>query len=158
MRHVNTDGSTFKTRRRVGSDNSLSAEDAEKGAVVAAALNSIALRLAKLEANVPVEAVEFEVAFELADSVATGAGCALGPGSGVGKFVFLEHGFNGPVRWYITSWKRNGSPGQYNISEEENTGSTLNTLALRSSVPGRAVVRVERQQAGIQKDQVTRVQ
>ncbi len=70
--------------------------------------------------------------------------------------VTIAHGFAGPVRWYVTSWKRRGYAGPPALTEIELGGSDANTLVLYSQVPGRAVIRVESHQAGLQRDDTTR--
>lgn len=65
-----------------------------------------------------------------------------------GSLVYLEHRFNGPVRYYVTDWGRIGT-GAYPTSAPvlvRDSSSTSSRLVLRSHVAGRAIIRVERAQ------------
>lgn len=90
-------------------------------------LTGLANRIKALEETRPQEYTEFE---KVCGSSGT---------------VTVQHNFNCPVRFYITSWKGSAAPA---LSLNE-TGSTLNTLVLNSSVAGTAVIRVEKAQIGV---------
>lgn len=98
-------------------------------------LRQTMLRLNKLEANTPPEAVEFEVVVSTA-----------------GALVELVHNFNCPVRWYVVAWGAASGGGlpAAGVSLVQDATSTVDTLFLRSYVAGKAVVRVEPSQAMIE--------
>lgn len=50
----------------------------------------------------------------------------------------LEHGFGGPVRWWVVEWDGAAAAHFY-----KDTSSTNDTLALVSTVAGNAIIRVE---------------
>ena len=89
-------------------------------------LRQVMLRVNKLEAIAGKEGTEFE------------ATCLAG-----GAMVELRHGFNGPVRWYVTKWLRTVGGTVNGASLVESNTSTPNTLFIRSFIQGRAVIRVE---------------
>jgi hypothetical protein len=103
-----------------------------------AELGRIAARIGALEANKSLGVCEFDV--EIPD----------------GGEVVLNHRLGGPVRWYVTSWRRKTAAGLIGLTEVDESGSDSNTLVLYSIVPGRAVIRVELAQAGLLRDQTTR--
>lgn len=138
MKHVNANGTSFKGRRYKSNPQGIDTDAAKDPEAIAKAVNKATERLVAIEATVTTDVTEFEFT---APSLGT---------------IRLNHGFNGPVRWYVTSWKRKGTAGVCSLTEVESGGSDANTLVLYSLSPGRAVVRVERQQAGILRDDTTR--
>lgn len=92
-------------------------------------LRRIGLRITKLEAVAQIEATEFEAVLGSA-----------------GATVELCHNYNGPVRYFVTTWMQlpgNGaSPTTAPILVRDQS-STFKTLVLQSYVVGRAVIRVE---------------
>ncbi len=138
MIHVNSDGTKHRGRRF--KSNPLGVDPSTVGSpeAIARAINKATERLVTLEASTNTEVLEFETVVPYNSSIT------------------LQHNFSGPVRWYVTSWKRKGNPGPWSLTEVELGGSTIDSLVLYSQVPGRAVIRVERVQAGLQRDQTTR--
>jgi hypothetical protein len=90
-------------------------------------LTTLANRIKALEEIRPQEYIEFEKA------------------CGSSGTVTVQHNFNCPVRFYITSWKGSAAPALA-LNESQ---STLNTLVLNSFVAGTAVIRVEKAQIGV---------
>lgn len=92
-------------------------------------MRRLGLRIAKLESLTQVEATEFEVTL-----------------AGNGIMFELCHNYNGPVRYWVTTWMQlpdNGaSPNTAPILVRD-TSSTFKTLVLKSYVVGRAIIRVE---------------
>jgi len=82
---IDSAGSRPKARRQISGGTVLppGASDAE----VARAISDLTKRVSEMEAARNPDAIEFEVNL---------------PASGT---VVLEHGFNGPVRYYVTHWK-----------------------------------------------------
>lgn len=92
-------------------------------------MRTVMLRVNKLEAQVLVEPTEFEV--------------VLGTG---GALVELYHGYNGPVRFWVTTWMQQPDLGASPTTAPvlvRDQSSTFKSLFLQSYVAGRAVIRVE---------------
>lgn len=134
MRFVNGAGTVVKARRAVyggGATQALRADTPEQLSAVLAELMS---RVSDLEAQAGDEATEFEKD--------VGAG---------GAAVKLYHGFGKPVRYYVTYWTRSVG-GAYPTTAPilvAQADSTSDELSLKSYVAGRAIIRVEAAQAGI---------
>ncbi len=139
MKHFNADKTITSGRRSVSGATSVDAETVSDPEALAAALTRTMGRVASLEGSRPSNQAEYEVVCPTNSS------------------IVIPHNLNGPVRWYVTSWKRKTGAGQYDLTELELGGSDANTLVLYSQVPGRAVIRVERQQASLHSDDVARV-
>ncbi|MDD5374476.1 hypothetical protein [Acidithiobacillus sp.] len=129
MRFVGIDNAVGKARRFVSGTASVQDEEVKDAAKLAHILRQTLQRLTDLEARVPKEATEFEVA------TLTGAAT-----------ISLAHNYNGPVRWWVTCWTRPVSLGAYPTTAPilvQDASSDANTLVLQCSTAGRAVVRVE---------------
>lgn len=103
-------------------------EDVKSPGKLTELLRGVMKRLSDIESALPPEATEFEV----------NAGTD-------GAEVRLLHGFNGPVRWYVTTWTQTGGstyPVDAPVFVQDAT-SDSNTLVLRSYSSGKAVIRVE---------------
>lgn len=96
---------------------------------VVRAVRRLGLRITKLEGLVQVEPTEFEV--------------VLGTGGALSE---LYHNYNGPVRYWVTTWMQlpdNGTAPTTAPVLVRDTSSTFKSLFLKSYVAGRAVIRVE---------------
>ena len=87
MMFVNLRGVTDRARRFVSRAASIHDDDVKEPSRLADILRKVSGRVSDLEARTPPSATEFEVDLT------------------TGSPVRLEHGFKGPVRWYVTSWK-----------------------------------------------------
>lgn len=117
-----------RERRTTKLGLSISKNEAADPSKLAEILKSIIRALDEVDKD---NYIEFEV------DVSTGGG-----------LVYLEHRFNGPVRYYVVDWTRIGT-GAYPTAAPvlvRDGSSTANRLVLRSHVAGRAVIRVERAQ------------
>ncbi len=129
MRFVGITNLVNRTRRFVSGTASVQDEEVKDASKLANILRQTLQRLTDLEARVPKEATEFEVA------TLTGAAT-----------ISLAHNYNGPVRWWVTAWTRPVSAGAYPTAAPilvQDASSDANTLVLQCSLAGRAVVRVE---------------
>ncbi len=129
MRFVGITNVVSKARRFLSGSASVQDEEVQDAAKLAHILRTTLQRLSDLEARVPQPGVEFEVATVAAAGLLT-----------------FAHNLNGPVRWYVTTWTRPVSLGAYPTTAPilvQDASSDANTLVLRSSTVGRAVVRIE---------------
>ncbi len=138
MKHFNANRSIAKGRRNTSGGTSVGSDAVSDPKELAGILNRTLTRVAGLEGSQALETAEYEVV------------CPYN------STVVLAHNFNGPIRWYVTSWRRKSYAGPYALTEIEFGGSDANTLVLYSQVPGRAVIRIERQQASLQRDDTAR--
>ncbi len=138
MKHFNADRTIARGRRNVREGSSVGHEAVSDPKELANILSRNMGRLSALEGSQALEVAEYEVV------------CPYN------STIVLAHGFNGPIRWYVTSWKRKSYAGPWALTEVEFGGSDANTLVLYSQVPGRAVIRIERQQASLQRDDTVR--
>lgn len=128
MRLIDVNGNQSRGRRakqiHVVQDASL-LKDPQRLAEAVARLDS---RVSTIESRATPDSIEFDVT------------C---PASGT---ISLNHGFKGPIRWYVTSWRRKTNAGTYSLSELTPAEGT--TLTLTSKAAGQAVIRVESVQPG----------
>ena len=132
MRFIGIDLLVQSARRFVSKTFSVQDEEVKDAAKLANILRSTLQRLSDLEARVPAEGIEFEVA-------TTGS-------FGTPVNISLAHNLNGPVRWWVTCWTRPVSQGVYPLAAPalvQDATSDANTLVLQSLNTGRAVIRVE---------------
>lgn len=131
-RFVDRTGTVGKSRRSKASGASYSPDDLKDPEKAAEVVTRLASRLATVEGQLPPDSVEFDVT------------CPAG------GTVTIQHGFTGPVRWYVTSWRRNTNAGTYSLTELVDSSQTAipKTLKLYSKVSGQAVIRVEAVQNG----------
>lgn len=129
MKFVDINGALAKVRRFLSHGQSVRDEDVKDEKKLAEILRSILARLSELEASVPPEAIEFEIAT-----------------NGAAGLHSLKHGFGGPVRWWVTMWTRGVSGASYPTFAPilvQDATTDANTLVLRSSAIARAIVRIE---------------
>jgi len=88
---VDTAGNRPKARRNVSAGSTIVVSDNQEDN--ARVMAELAKRVAQIEAAQNPDAMEFEVNL---------------PASGT---VTLEHGFGGPVRYFVTHWKEGGVAG-----------------------------------------------
>ncbi len=135
MRFVGLNSLVNKARRFVSGNSSVLAEEVKDADKLANILRGALQRVSDLEAKVPAQGTEFEVS--------CGASGAL---------VSLPHNYGCPVRWWVTGWLQ-VSGVAYPVTSPnlaEDSSSDSNTLVLRSYTVGRAIVRVEPAQAGVE--------
>lgn len=126
MRFFDINGVLAKARRFVSISSSVSESDVTDPKKLAELLKNLVSQVGKLENKSTPEAVEYEL------DVSNG-----------GTKVRIRHGFNSPVRFYVTHWSNSsGAP-----SLVWDTTSTPDLLVLKSYVSGRAIVRIEPVQA-----------
>ncbi len=129
MRFIGTDNLVSRGRRNRSGTTQVGPEEVKSPDRLAGAINALVSRIEALESRTPPEAMEFDVT------------C---PSSGT---VTINHGFSGPVRWYVTSWRRHTNAG-VPILTEVTTDFVDGYLTLSSGVAGQAVIRIETAQAG----------
>ncbi len=132
MRFVGVDGLVQKARRFIAKPTTVQDEEVKDATKLANILRGALQRIADLEARVPPESVEFELALE-----------GVWP---TFETKLLAHNFNGPVRWWVTCWTRPQYQAAYPDFAPiivQDASSDANTLVLQAYVIGRVVVRVE---------------
>ncbi len=128
MRFVDVNGVLRRARRYVSGSGSVQDEEVKNPQKLAEIIRQMQKRISEIESVTPPEPIEFEV--------------TLGYG---GAVTSLLHNLNGPVRWYVTEWTH-ASGLAHPVEPPILVRSTLTTnriLALKSYVPGRAVIRIE---------------
>jgi hypothetical protein len=136
MRFVSLVTSTIgKARRAVTQGLSIGTSKEASTVTMAEQMRQVMLRVNRMEAALPPEATEFEV----------NVGAA-------GALVELRHNTGGLVRWWVTQWIRQSSTVATVAGHSlvEDPSSNLDTLFLKSYVTGRAVIRVEPTQFGLE--------
>jgi hypothetical protein len=91
MKFVDVDGTLAKGRRSVTGADNLSEGDVQDARKLTELLRNVMRRLTTAESTTAPEPTEFEVNAE------------------AGEPVTLQHGFNSPVRFYVTSWSNPGA-------------------------------------------------
>lgn len=135
MRFVSMDGILQKVRRYVSGGANVSDEEVKDPVKLAEIIRTLTARVTALEARTAPESAEFEVEV-----------------GSLGAITRITHGFNSPVRFYVTYWiqKRDGSTSPTGAPAlVVDSSSTLNVLALKSFLVGRAVIRIEPASSGI---------
>jgi len=136
MRFFDVHGVVGKARRFVSGSASVQDEEVRNPAKLAEVLRGSLRRLAELEARVSSEGAEYEV------EVSTG-----------GSLHRIQHNLNGPVRFTVVYWTKPRATGAAyptaGPSLAAHESSTANTLVLRSTVAGRAIIRIESSQNGV---------
>lgn len=136
MRFFDVSGVIRKTRRFVSGSASVQDEEVRNPVKLAEVLRGALRRLAEVESRVAQEATEYEIE--------VGAG---------GSLHRIQHNYNSPVRFTVVYWTKPRAVGAaypaagHNLAAHES--STNSTLVLRSTVAGRAIVRVEPTQNGV---------
>lgn len=123
MRFFNYRGGTAESRNAPSGKTVVDTEELTDPTRLALLMRETLIRIARLEKKQGPEPFEFEVNF---------------PEDGQ---IVVRHGFNGPVRWWVTFWK-NAFGYLYTVSTNEDE-TTKDTLVLDSKVAGRGVIRVE---------------
>ncbi len=129
MRFIGITGVIAKAKRFVSTAESIFESDVQDDNKLVSLLRNVLLRVAEVESKIPPEGMEFEVAVGDMEAL-----------------VSFNHNLNCQVRWWVTCWTRPVSQGAYPTAAPvlvQDASSTANTLVLRSSVIGRAVVRIE---------------
>ncbi len=129
MRFIGIDTLVQKARRFVSKPSTIQDEEVKDAAKLANILRATLQRLSDLEARVPGEGADFEVAT-----------------NAIGDPVTLAHNLAGPVRWWVVGWTRPVALGSYPSTAPilvQDASSDANNLVLKSYTAGRAVVRVE---------------
>lgn len=129
MRFVGIAGTIAKVRRFVSGSASVQDEDVKDEKKLAEILRHTLLRVTELEARLPPEGVEFEVAV-----------------GNLGSTTSLFHNLGQPVRWWVTCWTRPVEQGAYPVTGPDliqDASSDTTTLVLQSYTAGRAVIRIE---------------
>jgi hypothetical protein len=134
MRFFDVNGVLQKARRFVSGNGNVFDDDVKDQRKLAELLRSAFKRLTDIESTVGPEPTEFAV------NVPSG-----------GLIVELAHNMNGPVRFFTTYWlhQDNSTSPIYGPALVVDSTSDDNTLRLRSYVAGRAVIRVEQAQSGL---------
>ncbi len=128
-KYVSSTGLVGRSKQSKHSSTSLDAEVVKDPERLAGLLNRAMDRIEQLEGSSPPSYIEFDVT------------C---PSSGT---IRINHGFSGAVRWYVTSWRRKGVAGLYNLTELL-PNDQPKSLLLTSKIAGQAVIRVESVQSG----------
>ena len=131
-RFVKSDGTIYAGRGRSSGPPNMSSSDEHK---ILELLKNLFLRVARLEEKSYPDYIDFDVT--------TGT---------AGATVTLNHNFNAPIRYYVTTWTRTNTLSAYPTAAPVlvmDASSTANKLVLQSQVAGRAIIRVERAQRGI---------
>ncbi len=133
MKFVGKTGVIARFRRYVSQSSNVQESDVKDSSKLADLLRTIMRRVSEVEARVPPESVEFE---------------GVCPATGT---VSLSHNFNTAVRWYVTTWIQTDGVAYPEAGAElvQDASSTATTLVLRSYREGRAIIRVEQSQAGL---------
>lgn len=129
MKFIGIDGVYAKAKRFLGSSVSVLDEDVKDAKKLAEIIRVLGRRITELESRLGPEGIDFEVATV-----------------GSAGLISLNHNMNGPVRWWVSCWTRPKSQGAYPTTAPilvQDATSDSNTLVLRSSTVGRAVVRIE---------------
>lgn len=136
--HFNINGERVVLRRRVSRSSSITDADVKDAARLADIIRKMSDRITELESERTPDYVEF--VFDAAGSPASAS---------THEF---HHGFTSPVRFWLTwaSEITDPTPALVNMALYKDTQtSTLDTLVLAAHFTGRAVVRVEKAQAGV---------
>ncbi len=136
MVFLNRLGTLVKGRRTASQSASIHDDEVKTPSGIAAAIRDVMVRLSDLEAERPLDVMEFEKDL-----------------SAAGAVTKLYHGFGTQaVRFWVTYWTR--VPGAAYPTTAPilvaQADSTENELSLKSYTAGRAIIRVERAQAGIE--------
>lgn len=134
MRFVNLNGVYQKARRFLSGGSNVSEEEVKDPPKLAEILRGLSRRVTDVEALLPPEAIEFEVAVGASGSTTT-----------------IAHNLGGPVRWYVVDWlQRDGVAYPASAPKlVQDASSTSDSLVLRSYATGRAIVRIEPAFAGV---------
>lgn len=130
MQFFDARGVAQKGRRQVsGQSQLLGRSDVESNPQrLVDVINALSKRVSELEARIPPEAIEFEL-----DVTATNT-------------YVVVHGFPGSVRWYPTHWSQGVGVAEFVQVPNPTTGQ----LSLYSASTGKAVIRVEPSQFGVE--------
>ncbi len=129
MKFVDANGVIAQAKRFANAAPSIS-EDGD----IAKTVRALGQRVTEIESRVGPEGIEFEVNVGISGALTT-----------------MNHNFNGPVRWWLTTWVQQDGV-TYPINAPillQDASSDSNNLVLRSHVAGRAVVRIEPAPASI---------
>jgi hypothetical protein len=129
MRFIDRFGTMAKGRRAVSSSDRVSREDVQDADRLATVLNRAFARITTVESTAPNQSIEFELKMAAATDYP------------------LEHGFNAPIRWYVTRLGLNGATAPATIYEASTP--TLTRLVVRSTVACYCVIRVEASPHGV---------
>lgn len=137
MKFVNKLGIIEKARRFVSSASSVQDGEVQSPTKLAEIIRSLTARITELESKSPGEGTEFEIS----DVGAAGAD------------VNLFHSYGKPVRYYVVYWATTiggtlPTTGPELVAQSDSTNDNLH---LKSYVSGRAVIRVEPAEAGIER-------
>lgn len=125
MKFIDILGAIRRGTRFVSGTDNLQADEIKSDDKLAEILRRFSRRITNVEYQVPPEPTEFEV------SITSGTSFTL------------THGFNCPVRYYITSWVV-ASGSTYVLGLSVDTANTdSNKLTLKPDNSGRAIIRVE---------------
>lgn len=122
MRAIDANGKVLSGRPAQSKRVTFSKEDVGDPETTARIITELSNRILNLERVLQGEPLEIEITV---------------PSNGT---VYLCHQFNGPVRWFVTSWK--ATSGSYSLRTDA-VNTTANVLALVSAAAGTAVVRIE---------------
>lgn len=130
MRFFGIDGVLSSSRRYVSGAANVQDEEVKNPIKLAEILRGLLQRITAAEASIPPEAIEFEV------ELTGGAGASS---------ITLSHNFNGAVRYMVVYWTstRAGATPTASPVLVVDASSDVNNLVLKSSVAGRAIIRVE---------------
>lgn len=128
-------GLLLKSRRAPSQSDHVATDDVTKPERLVDVLRSVMRRLSAVESLSPRSWLEFEL-----DVDATGT-----------TVYALNHAFGGPVRYWVTHWGTTASGTTPTVGPclRFDSTSTSSTLALTSTVAGRAVIRVESAEHGV---------
>lgn len=130
MRFFNYLGQLIRNRQSVSGATNIQSTDIADPTRLTDVIRQTLARVVALEAKSSPEAVEFECDAIVAD-------------------MSFAHGFNSPVRWWVTSWRSSAS-NQPKLTEQPE--STLTVLVLESGATGTMVLRIEPSPYAIKKD------